>query len=288
MPITTLLPRLWGMLGREPQWNAAGIRDEWFNVHFHWAADQVHRLLSPHVDLRHGRLADFGCGDGITGLGLVLRHGYASYTGFDIRRSFDRLDATARREIGLRRLPRSLSFRQIAPGEPIAAAGPFEAVMSWSAFEHIGRDLIPGILADIRKSLVPGGLFMMQVDPLYYSPFGSHLGRFIRQPWAHLLYSDEEVKAMVRAARAEDVPDVDKDLSFHEQSLDSFKEFILSEYAELNRLTADDLVRAGQDAGFTLLSQERHRATEEPPAELIERHGDTVLREQSIFALFKA
>ena len=61
-----------------------------------------------------------------------------------------------------------------------------DAIYSWSVFEHIPREQIPGIMEDLYALLPAAGLFFLQIEPLYFSPFGSHLRRFIDTPWAHL------------------------------------------------------------------------------------------------------
>lgn len=37
----------------------------------------------------------------------------------------------------------------------------YDAVVSFYAFNHVPRDLLPGLLADIHRWLVPGGLFLV-------------------------------------------------------------------------------------------------------------------------------
>ena len=40
------------------------------------------------------------------------------------------------------------------------ARGSFEAVVSFYALNHVPRELLPGLFADVRRWLVPGGLFL--------------------------------------------------------------------------------------------------------------------------------
>ncbi|WP_419606439.1 hypothetical protein, partial [Thiolapillus sp.] len=72
-----------------------------------------------------------------------------------------------------------------------------DAVFSWSVFEHVPQSQIPVIFADLYNSLHKGGLFFLQIEPLYYSPWGSHLRRFIDVPWAHLLWPGEQLRTAV-------------------------------------------------------------------------------------------
>ena len=66
-----LQERLWGLA----PWDAQRISDEWFRAHFEYAADVVHHWVGGVLDVRSAKLLNFGCGDGITDLALVLRHG---------------------------------------------------------------------------------------------------------------------------------------------------------------------------------------------------------------------
>lgn len=48
----------------------------------------VHAWLSPVVDVRSACMLQFGCGDGMTDLALVLRYGAGHTHGVDIRREY--------------------------------------------------------------------------------------------------------------------------------------------------------------------------------------------------------
>ncbi len=53
--------------------------------------------------------------------------------------------------------------------------------MSWSTFEHVQRDQLAPIFRDLLHAcLRPGGYFFVQIEPLFYSPFGSHLRAMTR------------------------------------------------------------------------------------------------------------
>lgn len=92
---------------------------------------------------------------------------------------YEKLPRIARQQVGLQRLPAALSFQTIAPGTSLRGmAPPYDTLMSWSSVECVQPDLLLPILLDLPACLRPGGDFFLQVDPLYYSAFGSHLGRY--------------------------------------------------------------------------------------------------------------
>ena len=128
-----------------PAYNDGLITDEWFRSHFHYAADVVQQWLGGVLDLKNAQLLQFGCGDGITDLALVLRHGADSIHGIDVRQEYTKLPRIAQEQLGMQSVPKALSFQTIEPGAPLAGQAPlYDGIMSWSTFEHVQRDqLLP-------------------------------------------------------------------------------------------------------------------------------------------------
>ena len=275
-------------LDPEPEWTDGQITDEWFASHFRYAADVVHEALSPVCDPASSTLLDFGCYDGTTGLGLLLRHRWKRVVGVDIDPGFDALPRLAREQIGLQRLPRGLEFLRIAPSASLAGVGPVDAIMSWSVFEHVDRKILDRVIADFHSVLAPGGYCFVQIDPLFFSPQGSHLGRFAAQPWAHLRIADDELERFVMAAAPETVPADEITEQFRSMSFDEYKRFIYRHYRELNRITADELLSLFARNGFELAWEKRRRTEEPIPGELVGRYDDDLLRTCEIFALFRS
>jgi len=269
-------------------WTDGQISDEWFASHFRYAADVVHDALSPVLDPSASSLLDFGCYDGITGLGLMLRHGWKRVIGVDIDPGFDALPRLAREQIRLERLPSRLEFRRIAPNESLAPTGRVDAVMSWSVFEHVERSILDRVVADFHSVLAPGGHCFLQVDPLFFSPQGSHLGRFATAPWAHLRMADDELERFVMAAAPGTVPADEITEQFRSMSFDEYKRFIFRHYRELNRVTADELVALFTRNGFSLVWEKRRRTTESIPDDLAGRFDEDLLRTCEILALFRS
>ena len=273
------------LLGR-PAWSAEHISDEWFRSHFDYAADVVHSWLSPVVDWQRARVMNFGCGDGITDLGLALRHGARHIHGIDIRREYAKLPRLARQQLGLARLPRGLTFQTIEPSQPLVQqCGGMDAIVSWSTFEHVQRDQLLPILKDLQACLRPGGHFFLQIEPLYYSAFGSHLGRYDPRPWHHLEVEDAQLWEVIQACEAPLNPD-EVDFGFADFGPDGYKRFVFKEYQELNRLSADELVALTQEAGFSVVREERrHYEPAAVPEALLQRYPRELLTNNEIFLL---
>ena len=81
--ILRLRERLFGLAS----WDASRISDEWFRAHFEYAADVVNHWVGGVLDIPSSKFLNFGCGDGITDLSLVLRYGATRIHGLTCGRS---------------------------------------------------------------------------------------------------------------------------------------------------------------------------------------------------------
>lgn len=226
--------------------------DSWFENHFVHAARIVHGFLAERMDLTRARILDFGCGDGITALGLT-RLEVGSVVGVDINASFRHLPELAAANCGLDSLPPHLSFVRVSPDcrLPFADAA-FDAAYSWSVFEHLGD--VPAALAALRRILRPGGHCLIQIDPLYYSPFGSHLRRLAPKPWGHLLESTAAFTARAQAADDGSEATDKGDLLYMRNNFAGFKKHLIEQFLDLNRLTVRQLLYYAQTSGLRVLA----------------------------------
>src|SRR5574340_431946 len=252
---------------RHPSWSSEEITDQWFRDHFQYAASVIHEWLQHEMPIAGSTLLDFGCGDGITDLGFALKYQPEKMIGVDITSTFTQLGQTAANQIGLKKLPENLDFRSISAGQPLAGKTGIDAIFSWSTFEHIERPYLNRVIADLFRLLRPGGLFFVQIEPLYYSPNGSHLGRFVKEPWAHLLWEEVVLKKAVLDC-AGDIPASEKEFNFFARSFEDYKAFIYEEFLKLNKLTAGELVGLFQDHGFRKIREERFKVALPAPANL--------------------
>lgn len=281
--VLALQERLWGLA----PWDAKKISDEWFRAHFEYAADAVHHWVGSVLDVRTARFLNFGCGDGITDLSLVLRYGATAIHGVDIRREYAKLPRIAREQLGMRRIPSALTFETIPPGAPLAGRRELvDGIMSWSTFEHVQRDQLAPIFADLYACLRPGGYFFIQIEPLFYSPFGSHLRRYNDVPWHHLLASEDELWKVIQNHEGPmDASEVD--FGFADFGVEGYKRFVFKEYQALNRLTADELVQLTGQAGFVVARQERRKVDMAIPDVLKGRYPHELLLNNEIFLLLQ-
>lgn len=176
--------------------------EDWFYKHFDHAARTVASYMLGDSPLLQGRILDVGCGDGITDLGIALRHRPARFVGIDPFRGYERMpDMLRRAGLPLDCVPDTLEF---LPADGNAIPFPddsFDVVISWGSLEHIVGGYAR-TLAEIRRVLRRDGLFFVHPG-LYYSDIGNHLGEFgfaQAEPYVHLKRSQEELREMVLGA----------------------------------------------------------------------------------------
>ncbi len=281
IPIISSLPR-----SKLPQWSSENITDQWFKDHFEGAAPIIHEWLNAEMEMAGASLLDFGCGDGITDLAIALKYRPKNVIGVDITSTFTNLNEIAARQIGLKRLPENLSFQKIAPGQSPVHILRADAIFTWSTFEHIERPFLDMVVADLFDLLPQGGLLFLQIEPLYYSPFGSHLGRFIKQPWAHLLLDEEALKRTVLGYSG-DIPANEKEYNFYVRTFDEYKAFIFGEFLKLNKLTAGEVVDLFCSHGFKEIRKESYRVALPVPDILMAKYPEEDLLTNEIRLLLK-
>ena len=149
--------------------------DQWFWDHYDWAVGELIAFLAEDgFDLTGCDVADVGCGDGIIDLGLVHRVQPRRLVGFDVNPV--REDLLLERAAAARvadELPPSLEFTVCEAEKLPAADDAFDAVVTWSAFEHIDDPSV--VLTEIRRVLRPDGVLFLQLWPFYGSQHGAHL-----------------------------------------------------------------------------------------------------------------
>ena len=224
--------------------------DPWFESHYvHAARIACAMLAEGGVPLAGARLLDFGCGDGITAAGAAAL-GVGTVVGADINPSFVHLPGLLAANSGSPALPPNLAFVQVEPDCRLPfAPGSFDAAYSWSVFEHLPD--VPGALMALRTVLRPGGFCLIQIDPLYCSPFGSHLRRLVDAPWAHLLMSTAAFVSLANAAPDHEANPEKGDLLYAQNAFHDYKKHLIEQYLDLNRLTVRQLLHWVQGSGLT-------------------------------------
>jgi SAM-dependent methyltransferase len=252
-------------------WDKGLIKTHWFAAHFEHAANTILNWLqipSATQDGRSQRLLDFGCGGAITTLALALKRPQLQVIGVDIGDRFRQLPQLAEENLGLARLPDNLELRQITPGTSLQGMN-LDYVTSWSVFEHLPADDIDALTRDLALALRPGGKFFLQIEPLYYSPFGSHLQRFVPEPWVHLRLPPQELEQQVLAFDGE-IPPQHRGHNYRQLDLQAFKALHLREFQSLNRYTAAQIMDTVTNAGLQILRSRLGEVDDlQPPADLV-------------------
>ena len=227
----------------------------WFVAHYEEAATQIIDFLGGEgISMTGSDVADVGCGDGIIDLGVAQKTKPRSLVGFDIAATDVPWLVGRAREEGVGGLPDCLEFRTCEALSLPADDSTFDFVFTWSAFEHIENPV--AMFREICRVLRPGGVVMLQIWPLYASEHGAHLWQCIPDAFVHLLHSPEEIERRVRNAG-----------THPREQIDEF----LTVYAELNRLTLDDLQRAMLAASLRVAKLEILSEPVHIPAQLARR-----------------
>jgi ubiquinone/menaquinone biosynthesis C-methylase UbiE len=103
------------------------------------------------------------------------------------------------------------SFVQSDGGRLPFSDATFDVVASYWAFEHF--EGYRSVFAEFGRLLKPGGTAYLEFGPLFYSPLGSHLYRFLFIPWVHLLFDEEVIFTYLRQLGQEEWIDAFKGLN---------------------------------------------------------------------------
>jgi 2-polyprenyl-3-methyl-5-hydroxy-6-metoxy-1,4-benzoquinol methylase len=257
--------------------------DPWFWSHYRDAAGIVLDLVPKEYFAAGKTVVDFGCGDGATTLGIA-HSVQARIIGIDLHRTFEHLPDLAKQNLGAAELPSWLTFEQNTLGAPLPL-GPesVDLIYSWSVFEHVAD--VKGMLSEFARVVRPGGAIFIQIEPLFFGPFGSHMQRLVNEPWAHILHAEPEFIAMLEAS-TDQVPESDKDILYRTNNFDDVKRYLIKEYRGLNQITADHLVQYITDEGFIIKDERRIRVEGLAPSDdLLSKHPADLLLTNQIVVL---
>jgi SAM-dependent methyltransferase len=216
-----------------PHYSLGAAPKVWWDAHFESAASQVLDFLAgDNISLAGKRVADVGCGDGITDLGLVLRGRPERLVGFDLLTTdVDDLARLAKEHADIDELPDNLFFASSEERRIPAADHSFDVVVSWSAFEHIADPA--AVLREIRRVLTHHGVLFIQLWPFFDAAHGTHLVDWFPEGFAQHRYTEDEILARVRSRG-------DQELGAR----------LIDIYQTLNKITLDDLGAALRETGF--------------------------------------
>jgi 2-polyprenyl-3-methyl-5-hydroxy-6-metoxy-1,4-benzoquinol methylase len=240
-------------------------------VKFHDLPHILQQWAADYGGLKGKRVLDFGCGFGESAAGIAELLAPEMVLGVDINPESRECVKFYKGKLGRDGLPDNLKFQEIAPGEKIAM-DQIDCIFSWSVFEHVNNRMYASILDDLVARMKPGGLFFVQISPLYFSPEGSHLWAAGYGKWEHLTHQTSDVVADVEAV---------KNLNRAE------KDGLLNMYHTLNRITSDDLLERFGAAGLKLLRLQLDETKLTPPEALLRAYTRKALTTFQIVALFQ-
>lgn len=253
-------------------WNIDLIADSTYRAKFINLVDIISGWVEGYIKIEGKKLLDFGCGDGVTTLGMALQKNPKKIIGIEIMNDYLNCLPLAKKEIGIDELPDNIELIKVRPGEFPEKCKDFDLIYSWSVLEHVDQTSFRNILSGLKQCLRPGGLLFIQIAPLYYSAEGSHLSKWVNEPWAHLIYQDSIFKNILKNNVA-DVDDYDA---------------LISAYSTLNKLTGDELVNNLLDAGFEVLREYRTDDEVVIPSNLRSTFNEKVLKNNQIVLLLRA
>jgi SAM-dependent methyltransferase len=223
----------------------------------------------PYLDLQGKKILDFGCGKGVSDCAIAMNYNKSTVVGVDIGDDFKNCLSSVRKIVHAPALPENLRFETIKPGD-VTSEGDFDLVYSWSVFEHVNLNIMDIVISGIHERLKAGGLLVVQIAPLYFSPDGCHLWEvgFVR--WEHLTMQLNDLRMAIEKSVGP------------ERSAG-----VWSMVESLNRITADQLIRNLEKCGFKLLKEQRVMADFDPPADLCDVYKIDVLKTKSILSVFQ-
>jgi cyclopropane fatty-acyl-phospholipid synthase-like methyltransferase len=261
------------MQPNKPAWSVDSIKDEVIRTKFTTLPATIATWVGKHAPLADAEILDFGCGEGITALGLALQYAPSRVVGVDIMPDPERCLPVAKAELGLSSLPENLELHRVKPGYLHNDKDKFDLIYSWSVFEHVDLRVIDDVIDLLYKSLKPNGVVFIQIAPLYYSAEGSHLYDFIGEPWGHLLHQSNAYNDKLATAEKVDSEELRKALA--------------STYMTLNRITVPELERRFENKHFAIIRKYTTRDPFDPPKALTEIYNRDVLTTNQVVLLLK-
>jgi SAM-dependent methyltransferase len=210
---------------------------------------------------------DFGCGYGYATVGISKFCNANKVVGVDIGQDYLKLNSLP--DAPIIDIPDNVTFKNILPGVDLGS-NLYDIAVSWSVLEHVSQDIFNLQLKKIYNSLKPGGCFIFQVAPLYYSPYGSHFHN-LQKPWAHLETQTSIMKQQIESK-----------LGGAENAVDHWNCFIT-----LNKYQKQDFIDSAISTGFELLELYETPTKETPSERLLNIYTREALMLEQILAIMR-
>lgn len=258
------------------------LDDQTFQAKYHQVIDIFREWMPGGYDFSKANILDFGCEHGLMALGIAMRLGAKKVVGVDINDSHNLLLDMVKDRLGLEKLPDNLEFHQVDAAEKLSARFAFDTIFTWSTFEHVSQTHLTSAVQEFYKCLAPGGYLFLQIAPLFYSAFGSHLQTVIDTPWAHLTMQHDLLRRVFFNAPKQGPYVAESDDNFQK-----IKESIWSTYVTLNKVTAWDILDLFEANGFKTLKRHTTQEPYVPSKSLARIYSKKVLVTDQIVVLFQ-
>jgi SAM-dependent methyltransferase len=246
-------------------------KDVWFYDHFVKVPGIVADFLGREISLKSANVLDFGCGGGLMAKGLAR---FArSVHGIDITPTIPDVEERFKRTFGEQNPFPPVKLQGVLPGSKLPYKdGYFDAAFAWSVFEHVAD--VPFALSEIHRVLRPGGVFLLQIYPLFFSAHGAHLWDILNEPWIHLKLTQEELLDRLQHVPMGAEPDQARNDASTGRTGEVYRSAVIGCQASLNRITVAGLTSHLRAAGFTFLhNQTWEDTTNELPPELLNTYS---------------
>lgn len=210
-------------------------------------------------------ILDFGCGEGLTSVGLSLFCNVEKVVGVDICEDFHGIEARLTKIDEELKLPNNVTFKKMIPCEPLGEEV-FDVIVSWSVLEHVSQDIFDQQMATLVAALKPQGFCVVQIAPLYYSPFGSHLFNTC-EAWDHITLQHNLLRDLVFKKFQDNI-----DVANNHWNC----------FTTLNKFTANEFINRIKTAGLNVLHVYETDTNFEPNNELSTIFNREILMKEQI------
>jgi trans-aconitate methyltransferase len=262
----------------------ASINKQKWDSNFNMAPLAIHNELQGIMNLKNKKIVDFGCGLGVKTLGVAHHYLPEKIVGVDISDAlFKDIGGNAAACGYHEALPSSLSFAKITPGKPIDVGFRPDCIFSWSVFEHVRLDIMPLIFRDHFELLEDNGVIFLQINPLFFSPFGNHLNSWIDEPWAHLRYQTNVFQEMLYSNNQNiDVAGIKVHDDDGGEKTYKEKPGPWNCFRTLNRVTVPQLKKIAENAGFKIIKETISRTSLRPDEDLLAVYHEDILLTEGV------
>lgn len=259
------------------------VDDKTFDGKYNVVIDIFKQWMPDKYNFSNATILDFGCEHGIMALAIAMKLKAKKVIGIDVKPHYLKLVEMVGSRVGIDKLPPNLSFFENNLGEKLAEKVKVDVIFSWSTFEHVRQSHLDDIVTDLYNSLNDNGFVFLQISPLYYSPFGSHLQTLIDTPWAHLTMQKDILRDAVMTRPKNGTIYAEES----DENYAAIKAGIWDTYDQLNLVTADEIIRLFERHGFMTVKKLTTNVAHEPSPDLSQIYMKEVLQTEQLVALFQ-